>query len=67
MKFFLTFLLGGAIAITGCAWFNQGADTAKTSVDILRCQQVGREGPDGGHIAAYDSCMADAGLRDGGK
>ena len=49
----------------GCALFgsSEGQLAAKTASDISRCQGMGREA---GSYKAYDECMVEAGLHDGG-
>lgn len=44
----------------GPAEDNQISDHA---AELAHCQAVGREAPDGGHIATYEACKAEAGIR----
>ncbi len=51
--------------MAGCAIFgpSERADLANHANTLERCQEVGRQGPDGGHIKAYDDCLHEAGVR----
>lgn len=53
------------VAMAGCAIFgpSERADLANHANTLERCQEVGRQGPDGGHIKAYDDCLHEAGVR----
>ncbi len=53
------------VAIAGCAIFGpaERADLSQHMNTLEQCQEVGRQAPDGGHIAAYDACKAEAGVK----
>jgi len=61
---------GGAAALmfvastsTACSLFSSAAAQVQSADSVIQgCEQAGREAPDGGHIAAYDDCMKEAGL-----
>ena len=50
----------GACAIFGAA---ERADLSKHMNTLEQCQEVGRQAPDGGHIAAYKACLHEAGVK----
>jgi hypothetical protein len=47
-------------ACGGAALLN--AQNASDAATELRCEEVGRAGPDGGHMHAYHGCLREAGL-----
>lgn len=53
------------IALHGCALFGpeERAHVAGEMNALEQCQEKGREGPDGGHIHAYDECLKEAGIQ----
>ncbi len=53
------------VALYGCALFGaaERAQVAGTLNAVEQCQEVGRQAADGGHLKAYNDCMADSGLR----
>ncbi len=53
------------VGLAGCAIFGskERAEVANTINSVEQCQEIGRQGPDGGHYKAYDECMKEAGLR----
>lgn len=53
------FLLALAVGMIACG---AALDLSVTTTQLARCEQVGRDAPDGGHIKAYDDCKKDAGL-----
>ncbi len=62
--------VGGVIAVAGvalldgCALFGaaERADLSNHMNKLEQCQELGRQAPDGGHIAAYDACKKEAGI-----
>ncbi len=61
----LAIFLVALVAVAGCAIFgsSERADIANHANVLEQCQEVGRQGPDGGHIKAYDACLKEAGVR----
>lgn len=57
---------GAAITAAACSVFGpaERAHVANTANALEQCQEKGREGPDGGHLAAYEACMREAGLHE---
>jgi hypothetical protein len=53
------FLAALAVTLVACG---AALDLSVTTTQLARCEQVGRDAPDGGHIKAYDDCKKDAGL-----
>ncbi len=53
------------VALGGCAIFGpaERADLANHASTLERCQEEGREAPDGGHLKAYEACKVDAGIQ----
>lgn len=57
--------VGAASMLVGCALFSQSTTRdalTQEQAGLLHCQEVGRQAPDGGNLAAYNSCVKEAGL-----
>lgn len=64
-RFWSLFCLG-LLGLVGCAALSldatQATEVTAHGAELAHCQAVGRDAPDGGHIAAYKACEHEAGL-----